>query len=156
MALKGRFGRRHRTYTNLTVLIAQLMQQQRAAEDRVMFDAYQNGGLIDGKPVTDGMFLAYLRDRRDSIDKEDPLWEEWNNRYLQQKFNIAESIITTAFARGKASAGAVAPVSSMALKTKVMPPRLITSLATQVVTISRRSGCAPRRSAYRSTRGPGK
>src|SRR3990170_6091918 len=84
------------------------MQQQRAAEDRVMFDAYQNGGLIDGKPVTDGMFLAYLRDRRDSIDKEDPLWEEWNNRVIQQTFNIAESKIITAFRQGKVGSGAVA------------------------------------------------
>jgi len=39
MARRGRFGRRPRAGGNLTSIVANLLAQQRAAEDRVMFDA---------------------------------------------------------------------------------------------------------------------
>lgn len=108
MALRGRFGRRRRGGQNLTALIASLMAQQRAAQDRVWFDAYNQGGQVDGKPVTDERFLAYLRGRRNMFTRDDPLWDEWNNRSVQVEFRIGESKIVTAFRQGKVGAGSVA------------------------------------------------
>ena len=53
MARRGKFGRRPSGGGNLTAMIAQLYKEQNAAQDRVMFDAWQNGGSVDGKAVTD-------------------------------------------------------------------------------------------------------
>lgn len=106
---RGRFGRRPRAAGNLTALIAQLYREQRAAEDRVMFDAYQNGGKgIDGKPVTDAVIRRYIASRRDGFTKDDPLYSEWNNRLVQIDFKIGEEKVQLAFQEGKVGAGAVA------------------------------------------------
>jgi hypothetical protein len=73
-----------------------------------MFDAWNNGGLVDGKAVTDSRLLSYIKGRRDGFSQDDPLWDEWNNRLTQYDFSIGESKIQLAFRQGKASAGAVA------------------------------------------------
>ena len=73
-----------------------------------MFDAYQNGGLVDGKPVTDERMRSYVAARRDGISQDDPLYDEWNNRLIQLDFRIGEEKITLAFQQGKVGAGAVA------------------------------------------------
>jgi hypothetical protein len=108
MPRRGKFGRRRGGSTNLTALVAQLLKEQRAAEDRVMFDAWQNGGQVDGKAVTDDRLLKYIKGRRDGFSKDDPLWDEWDNRLTQYGFSIGESKITLAFQQGKVGAGAVA------------------------------------------------
>jgi hypothetical protein len=105
---RGRFGRNRGVQSNMTALIAGLMREQRAAQDRVMFDAYSNGGLVDGKPVTDSRLLGYIRTRRNGFDKADPLWAEWDNRATQQEFTIGEQKIDLAFKQGHVGAGAVA------------------------------------------------
>lgn len=107
MARRGRFGRRRRAGGNLTALIASLVREQRAARDRAIFDAYNNGGTFEGKPVSDKRILSYIRERRDQIGQGDPLWDEWNNRLTQTKFAIGESEVLTRFRQGKASASAV-------------------------------------------------
>lgn len=108
MARRGRFGRRPRSTGNLTALVASLYREQRQAEDRTMFDAYENGGLVDGKPVDDARMRAYIATRRDSMGQDDPLWDEWNNRLIQLDFKIGEDKITLAFQQGNVGAGAVA------------------------------------------------
>lgn len=106
---RGRFGRRpNGGGGNLSALIASLIREQRAAEDRAIFDAYNNGGLFEGKPVTDDRLLGYIQGRRDQFDKADPLWDQWNNSYIQQKFTIGEQKIGLAYKQGKVKAGAVA------------------------------------------------
>lgn len=108
---RGSFGRRRRQASNLTSLIMQLVAQQRAAEDRAIFDAYENGGLYRGKPVDDARLRSYIKSRRDSMGKsgnDDPLWDEWNNRLQQLDFKIGEEKVTLAFREGRVGAGAVA------------------------------------------------
>lgn len=105
---RGKFGHRRGGSTNLTALVAQLLKEQRAAEDRVMFDAWQNGGEVDGKAVTDDRLLGYIKKRRDGFSSDDPMWDEWDNRLTQYGFSIGESKITLAFQQGKVGAGAVA------------------------------------------------
>lgn len=74
-----------------------------------MFDAYQNGGNgLDGKPVTDQKMRAYIKGRRDSFSKDDPLYQEWGNRLIQLDFKIGEEKIGLAYKQGKVGAGAVA------------------------------------------------
>ena len=84
------------------------MREQRAAEDRAIFDAYRNGGQFQGKPVDDARILGYIRSRRDSFSKDDPLYDQWNNTFIQTNFSIGEQKIGLAFKEGRASAGAVA------------------------------------------------
>lgn len=105
---RGSFSRHRTPAPNLTGLIASLIREQRAAEDRNMFDAYNNGGLVDGKPVTDERLLKYMAMRRDSISRDDPMWDQWNNQHIQLKFSIGEQKIGLAFKEGKVGAGAVA------------------------------------------------
>lgn len=116
MPRSGKFGRRRGGSTNLTALIAQLLREQRAAEDRTMFDAWENGGLVDGKPVTDERLLEYITGRRDGYSSDDPLYDEWNNRLIQYGFSIGEQKIQLAFREGKASASAVAAFYRSQLK----------------------------------------
>jgi hypothetical protein len=105
---RGRFGRRRTGSSNLTMLIASLMREQRAAEDRAIFDAWQNGGMFKGEKVTDARILAYIKGRRDGFSTDDPLYDEWNNRLIQTEFSIGEQKIGLAFKQGRVGAGAVA------------------------------------------------
>lgn len=104
---RRRFSRPRRA-SNLTSLIAQLLREQRAAEDRAIFDAYRNGGQFQGKPVDDARILAYITSRRDSFATNDPLYDEWNNTLIQTSFSIGEQKIGLAFKEGRASASQVA------------------------------------------------
>ena len=105
---RGSFGRRRGKSTNLTALIASLLREQRQAEDRAIFDAYKNGGKYKGKVVTDSMILDHMKSRRDGFTKDDPLYDEWNNRLIQTRFSIGEQKVGLAFKQGRVGAGAVA------------------------------------------------
>ena len=92
------------------------MREQKSAEDRAVFDAYQNGGLYKGQKVTDSFILKYIENRRNGFDTQDPLYDEWNNRLIQTKFSIGEQKIGLAFKQGKVGAGAVAAFYRKQLK----------------------------------------
>lgn len=100
----------------MAALVASLMREQKAAEDRAIFDAYQNGGRYKGKVVTDDVILDYIKGRRDGFTRDDPLWDEWNNRFIQYDFTIGEQKIGLRFKEGKVSAGAVAQFYRQQLK----------------------------------------
>jgi hypothetical protein len=107
--MRGRFGHRAQAGGNLTSMIASLYRQQKAAEDQVMFDAYQNGGKgLDGKPVTDQIMRSYIAGRQAGFSKDDPLYAEWGNRLTQLDFKIGEDKVTLSYQQGKVGAGAVA------------------------------------------------
>lgn len=109
MARVGRFGRTRRLgSSNLTQIIANLMREQRAAEDRAAFDAWENGGMFKGAPMTDKRIMDYIKGRRNGFSQDDPLWDEWNNTLIQTRFSIGEQKIGLAFKQGKVGAGAVA------------------------------------------------
>jgi hypothetical protein len=108
MARVGSFGRRRPSGQNLMALIAALLREQQQATDRAAFDAYQNGGKFQGKPMTDARFIAYLKGRRDGYTKGEPDWDIWNNRVIQTRFSVGEQEIGLKFKRGQVSAGAVA------------------------------------------------
>lgn len=92
----------------MAALIGSLIREQRAAEDRAIFDAYQNGGKFQGKVVDDAAILKYIKGRRDGFSSDDPLYDEWNNRLIQTDFSIGEQKVGLAFKEGRVGAGAVA------------------------------------------------
>ena len=91
MARTGRFGRLPRTAPDLSSAIASLLREMQNQEDQNFLDAWTNGGMVDGKPVDDARLLAHFRQRRDALDKDDPMWDEWDNRIQQYEFSIADS-----------------------------------------------------------------
>jgi hypothetical protein len=104
MARTGRFGRSLREAPDLTSAIVSMMRQYRAQQDQNIFDAWENGGEYEGRKVTDAMLLDHIRSRRDELDKDDPLWDEWNNRLWQYRFSIAEQKANLKYQRALASA----------------------------------------------------
>jgi len=62
-------------------------------------DAWQNGGEVDGKPVDDDRLLQRLLDRRDGVSESDPLWDTYNNDYLNYSFAIEDSKMTLKYAQ---------------------------------------------------------
>ena len=111
----GAFGRRPRLNNNSNqAAIQALYKQAQDAEWTAMQDAWKNGGMIDGQPVTDQMILDYMTKRRDEIgaptggEAPDPAYTQWSNNVSQLKFSIAESKVGVQFKEGKMSAAQVA------------------------------------------------
>ena len=107
MARVGRFGRQFREATDLTAQIVALYEQYERQRDEVIFDAWQNGGEFEGKPVTDERLLNYIKQKRDLLDKSDPLWAEWDNRLGQYQFAISDQNNSIAYARAVAAASRI-------------------------------------------------
>lgn len=115
-----------------------------------MFDAWQNGGQVDGKPVTDERLLAYIKGRRDGFSTDDPSWDEWDNRLTQYGFSIGESKIQLAFQQGKVGAGAVASFYRDQLKNIDKNSEFYRDVAGRAAQWAKSAGGAARGSARRS------
>ena len=111
MTRRGTFGHQPRSTPNLTSTIVALAQQMLAQEDSNIMNAWQSGGLYEGKPVTDAMVLAHWKDRASGLSKDDPSYDEYNNQYIQLQYNIAQSKAATEYAQ---SAGGAADDAKMA------------------------------------------
>ena len=101
MARRGKFGRQPPVAPDLTSTIVSLSRQMMSQEDTNIMDAWQNGGLYEGKPVTDDMVLAHWKSRSEAVDKSDPLYDTYNDQYLQLQFKIGEDKAATLYAQGK-------------------------------------------------------
>jgi hypothetical protein len=108
MARTGRFGRLPRKAPNLSGEIVALLREYAAMRERLIIDAWQNGGQFEGKKVTDKMVLDFWEERMRGISKDDPLYEWYKNMHLQYRFDIAESKMTLAYAQHKVGEMAVA------------------------------------------------
>lgn len=104
---RGRFGRIRQvpSLTSQFVAIAREMQNLR---DQNMKSAWENGGLFEGKKVTDDMLLEHFRERRGKVDPNDPLWDYYNNLVQNYEFAIAESKMTLKYAEKKVGEAAMA------------------------------------------------
>lgn len=103
MARTGNFGRQPRTATSLTntmVALAREWQQQRAQN---IMDAWQKGGMFEGKKATDEAVLAFWKGRIEGISKDDPLFDTYSNTVKQLDYTIKESKMTADYAQGKKS-----------------------------------------------------
>ncbi len=108
MARQGRFGRLPRSAPSITNTIVAIEREMQAQDDRNIMDAWKNGGLYKGAPVTDDMVLGHWRDRLALISKKDPLYDTYSNAVMQYEYAIEESKITTAYSQGKIGEQAVA------------------------------------------------
>ncbi len=103
MARRGAFGRLPRAAPDLTNTLVALIREANAITDRNYLDAWQKGGKVEGKGVSDTRLLKHFKKRRDALDPDDPLWDEWNNRIAQYDFAINESKMSLKFDQGKIS-----------------------------------------------------
>ena len=103
MARTGRFGRQPRSapsLTNTLVAIAREYQQQR---DTNIMNAWEKGGLFEGKKVTDGLVLKHWKERMNGVSMSDPLYDTYKNAVTQLEYTVAESKMTAAYALKKKS-----------------------------------------------------
>ena len=103
MARRGVFGRLPRAAPDLTNTLVALIREANAQEDQNMVDAWKNGGKVEGKGVDDDRLLDHMKKRRDALSPDDPLWDEWNNNYIQYDFSIHESKMALKNDQGKVS-----------------------------------------------------
>lgn len=103
MARRGRLGRRRQAAPNITSTIISIAREMESARDRNIMDAWEKGGMFEGKPVTDEILLAHWRGRLKDIDKDDPLYDTYKNTVMQTEYSIGESKAATAYAQGKLS-----------------------------------------------------
>jgi len=101
VARSGRFGRLPRAAPDLTSVIVSMAQEYNSQQDANIIKAWEEGGEFEGKPVTDQILLKHMRQRRDAISKDDPLWEEWDIRLDEYGFAIEESKMTLSYAQHK-------------------------------------------------------
>ncbi len=103
MARRGSFGRSPRpaaSLTNTIISIAREMQQQR---DQNIVDAWMKGGKFEGHKVTDEQVLAHWKQRMSQVAKNDPMYDMYQNAYLEYDYSINESKMRTGYAQGKVS-----------------------------------------------------
>ena len=108
MARRGTFGRQPRSAPNLTNELVSIARQMESQRDQNLMDAWKNGGLFEGEKATDEVVLAHWKDRLANVSKDDPLWDSYNNAYMQYDYSIHESKATLANAQGKMSDAALA------------------------------------------------
>ena len=103
MATRARFGRLPRAAPSLTSTIVALAQEYQNVRDRNIEDAWKNGGLFEGKKVTDKMFLDHWKTRLGEVSPDDPMWDYYNNLISQTEFSIEESKMGQKYAEEKVS-----------------------------------------------------
>lgn len=103
MARSGRFGRLPRAAPNLTQVIIGMLREFAAQQDSNIINAWEEGGEFEGKPVDDARLLKHLKERRDGLDKDDPMWDRWNQMLDNYTFAIEESKMSLAYAQHKVS-----------------------------------------------------
>src|SRR6478736_4403052 len=98
MARTGSFGRLPRSVPSLTNTLIAIAREQANTEDQNIMDAWQKGGTVDGKKVTDKMVLAHWHERLKDISPDDPLYDTYKNLIQQYEYSIAESKMTAKYA----------------------------------------------------------
>lgn len=107
MARTGRFGRLPGPGFDYSSIVASLLAQYENARNANILSAWRDGGLFEGKKVTDGRLLAWFKSRRDEYNRDDPEWDEWNQQITQFKYDIAEQKMMLQYARGNIGEGGV-------------------------------------------------
>jgi len=100
---RGRFGRLPRSAPNLSSTIISIAREMQAQRERNLMDAWEKGGMFEGRPATDEVVLAYWRGRLNDVDRDDPLYDQYKNTVFQFEYAIGESKASTAYAQGKLS-----------------------------------------------------
>lgn len=108
MAARARFGKLPAAAADLSSTIMSMITQYENARDRNIQQAWMHGGKFEGKPVTDGRFLAWWEKRASEVDSSDPMWDYYQQSLFQYRFQIGEQKTTLAYTQGKMSESDVA------------------------------------------------
>lgn len=108
MARRARFGRTPRVQPNLSSTLVSIAHEMVARQDANIMDAWKNGGEFEGKKVTDEMVQAYWKKRQSGLDKNDPLYDTYQDQIMQLQYGIEQSKADLAHVQGKMSDGAYA------------------------------------------------
>lgn len=103
MARRASFGRRPRVQQNITGTLVAIAREMQNREDANIMNAWQNGGKVHGRAVTDEMVLAYWTRRRKTLDKADPSYDQINNQISQLEYAVAQSKADLLHVQGKMS-----------------------------------------------------
>src|SRR5215471_7561709 len=76
-----------------------MAQQYQNQRDQNIETAWKNGGLFEGKKVTDEMYLAHWKQRMADVSPEDPMYDYYRDKIYGIEFNIAESKMSLKYAR---------------------------------------------------------
>ena len=101
MARTGSFGRLPRTAPDLSSTIISMLREYENIRERNIENAWENGGLFEGKKVTDSMLLDFYKGRRDDLDPDDPLWQEYDQKVSTLGYAIRESRMSLKYAQKK-------------------------------------------------------
>jgi hypothetical protein len=101
MARRGRFGRRPRTSPDLTATIVAMAREFQSTRDANIVNSWEKGGKFEGTQVTDDVLLKHLKRRRDGISKDDPLYDQMDQRLTEYTFTVANSKQELAYAQHK-------------------------------------------------------
>jgi hypothetical protein len=107
VATRARFGRLPRSAPSLTATIVALAQQYEAQRETNLLSAWNDGGLFEGKKVTDEMVLAYLKEKRDGLSHDDPMWDHYDQQLSQYTFAIENSKMELKYQQNKIGEGAM-------------------------------------------------
>jgi hypothetical protein len=108
MARTGRFGRLPGPGFDYSSIVGSLLAQYENARNANILSAWRDGGMFEGKKVTDARLLAWFKSRRNEYDKDDPEWDKWNQQITQFKYDIAEQKMMLEYTRQNIGEGAVA------------------------------------------------
>ncbi len=103
MARRAKFGRQVRVQASITSTLLNIAREMVAREDANIMDAWRNGGEFQGEKVTDKMVLAYWNDRQENLDKDDPLYDTYNNQIQQLQYAVQQSEMDLKHIQGKIS-----------------------------------------------------
>lgn len=101
MARTGSFGRMPRTSPSLGSTIFAMLREYQSMREKNIREAWSEGGLFEGHKVTDAELLKFYDERMASVDKDDPLYDEYKNTRLGYEFSIENSKMELKYAQKK-------------------------------------------------------
>jgi len=85
-----------------------MAREYQSTRDRNILNSWDKGGKFEGKQVTDQVLLKHLADRRNGLAKDDPLYDEMDQRLTEYTFAVDNSKMELKYAEGKVSDGGMA------------------------------------------------
>ena len=125
-----------------------MMREYWNLQENLMITAWKEGGEVDGKEVTDERLLNFWEQRRDSVSRDDPLWDYYNNLRDQYDFSIRESEVGLKYAQKKMSAGEVARWYSNEAKKYPRYSEVYRTIAGQAAKFLEAARASSRQSSY--------
>jgi hypothetical protein len=80
-----------------------MAREYQQTKDKNIVNSWEKGGKFEGRQVTDSVLLDHLKTRRDGIAKDDPLYDEMDQRLTEYTFTVDNSKQELKYAQHKVS-----------------------------------------------------